>query len=44
MPFESARAELVRGLAAMGLGQVEQSHSEFMKARAVFARNSCTTK
>lgn len=36
MPFETARAQLVSGLAAMGLHRFEQARTGLMKARAAF--------
>ncbi|HEU4387529.1 MAG TPA: hypothetical protein VFV34_07010, partial [Blastocatellia bacterium] len=37
MPFELAKTALVHGLAAMGLGQFDETHSDFLRARDVFA-------
>ena len=37
MPFELAKTALVHGLAAMGLGQFDQTRQDFLRAREVFA-------
>ena len=43
MPYESAKAALVRALARMGLGQFEQAKNDLMEAREVFRANGNTT-
>jgi CHAT domain-containing protein len=39
MPYESARAQMISGQAATGMGQFEEAYTELSDARAVFAAN-----
>jgi CHAT domain-containing protein len=43
MPYESAKAQMISALAAMGIGEFDQAHSALIEARAVFAANNNTT-
>jgi tetratricopeptide (TPR) repeat protein len=43
MPYESAKAALVRALARMGLGQLEQAQNDLTEAREVFRASGNTT-
>jgi len=43
MPYESARAQLIVALAAMGSGQLDSAQRALLEARVVFAANGNTT-